>query len=44
MPDSKRFPIEAFEDVLAANSKHAAAYEVSRSSPASTPASIRSAS
>jgi carbonic anhydrase len=26
MPDSKRFPIEAFEDVLAANSKHAAAY------------------
>lgn len=26
MPDSKRFPIEAFEDVLAANEGHAAAY------------------
>jgi carbonic anhydrase len=26
MPDSKRFPIEAFEDVLAANAEHAAAY------------------
>jgi carbonic anhydrase len=26
VPDSKRFPIEAFEDVLAANGDHAAAY------------------
>ncbi|MFZ8909993.1 MAG: beta-class carbonic anhydrase [Candidatus Nanopelagicales bacterium] len=26
MPDSKRFPIEAFEDVLAANASHADAY------------------
>jgi carbonic anhydrase len=26
MPDSKRFPIEAFEDVLAANAAHADAY------------------
>lgn len=26
MPDSKRFPIEAFEDVLAANAEHAADY------------------
>lgn len=26
MPDSKRFPIEAFEDVLEANGRHAASY------------------
>ena len=26
MPDSKRFPVEAFEDVLAANARHAAGY------------------
>lgn len=26
MPDSKRFPIEAFEDVLEANDQHATAY------------------
>jgi len=26
MPDSKRFPVEAFEDVLAANAEHAAGY------------------
>ena len=26
MPDSKRFPIEAFEDVLAANDQHASGY------------------
>ena len=26
VPDSQRFPIEAFEDVLAANGEHAAAY------------------
>jgi len=26
MPDSKRFPIEAFEDVLAANDEHASGY------------------
>lgn len=26
MPDSKRFPVEAFEDVLAANDAHAAGY------------------
>jgi carbonic anhydrase len=26
MPDSKRFPIEAFEDVLTANAEHAADY------------------
>lgn len=26
MPDSKRFPVEAFEDVLAANAQHAEGY------------------
>lgn len=26
MPDSKRFPVESFEDVLAANDAHAASY------------------
>ena len=26
MPDSKRFPVEAFEDVLASNAEHAAGY------------------